>query len=97
MNEQHLLLTSDFIFLDTAHSGEFEWEVYCYLRANKYDGFIIYDDIHWSPAMEEFWSKIPNDKKYDLSEIGHGGGKGPNGNTSGTGLVYFESKVSIEQ
>ena len=31
LNEQAKMLSASFIFLDTAHTGEFEWEVYEYL------------------------------------------------------------------
>jgi len=95
LNEQHYMLEADFIFLDTAHLGDFEWQVYEYLRDNNYKNFIIFDDIHWSKPMEEFWGKIPNNIKYDITDIAHGFGNGPNGNISGTGLVDFSGKIKI--
>jgi len=95
IKEEQYLLDADFIFLDTMHTGEFEWQVYEYLRDNGYKGFIIYDDIHWSDNMIEFWNKIPNDIKYDITEIGHGNGSGPKGQISGTGLVDFSSNITL--
>ena len=95
LNEQHHLLEADFIFLDTAHTGDFEMQVYEYLRDNKYNGFIIFDDILWSDEMINFWDKIPNDIKYDITSIGHGKGLGPRGNVSGTGLVDFSGNIEL--
>ena len=47
--------------------------------------------------MQEFWSKIPNNIKYDITEIGHGLGIDSRGNprSSGTGLVDFSGRVTI--
>tara|TARA_R110001583_G_scaffold50078_2_gene156333 strand:- start:183 stop:827 length:645 start_codon:yes stop_codon:yes gene_type:complete len=97
LNEQHYMLEADFIFLDTAHLGGFEWKVYEYLRDNNYKNFIVFDDIHLELAMQEFWSKIPNNIKYDITEIGHGLGIDSRGNprSSGTGLVDFSGRVTI--
>ena len=85
LNEQHYMLEADFIFLDTAHLGDFEWKVYEYLRDNNYKNFIIFDDIHLELAMQKFWSKIPNDIKYDITEIGHGLGMNSRGKPTPSG------------
>lgn len=95
INEQYHLLESDFIFLDTAHTGDFEMQVYEYLYNHNYKGFIIFDDILWSNEMISFWDKISNNIKYNITNIGHGKGNGPKGNISGTGLVDFSGKIII--
>ena len=92
LNEQHYMLEADFIFVDTAHFGDFEWKVYKYLKDNNYKNFVILEI-----AMVEFWNKIPNNIKYDITEIAHGSGKDSNGivKPSGTGLVDFSGKINI--
>jgi len=92
LNEQTFLLRANWIFLDTAHTGEFEWEVYCYLRDNNYNGYIVYDDIHLTPAMIAFWNKIPENIKYDITEVGQHYKMYP---PAGTGLVDFGGKIKI--
>jgi len=86
IHEEHYLLEADFIFLDTAHLGDFELQVFEYLRDNNYKGFIVYDDIHFSSPMKEFWNKIPSDIKMDISKFGH---------ETGTGLIDFNNNVEI--
>lgn len=83
-----ILLKSSFIFLDTAHLGDFELKVFNYLNDNGYKGLLILDDIHFNKAMKEFWNKIPL-TKYDVSDVGHGL---PN---TGTGIVDFSNKLVI--
>lgn len=95
LKEENYLLNSDFIFVDTAHTGTFEWQIYEFLLNNNYKGFVIFDDIHWSVEMIEFWNKIPNNIKFDITKIGHGEGLGPLGSVSGTGLVDFSGKVIL--
>jgi len=97
LHEEHMLLDADFIFLDTAHTGEFEHRVYNYLVDNNYKGFIIYDDIWWSDAMIQFWNIVLDNIKYDITDIGHGGGYGPRGHISGTGLVDFSNSITINR
>jgi predicted O-methyltransferase YrrM len=94
LNEQHYLLKSDLIFLDTAHLGDFEWQVYSFLKENKFQGIIIYDDILWSKEMIDFWNKVDL-PKHDITDIGHGSGKGPLGNFSGTGIIDFSNRLAI--
>ena len=95
LKEESTLLESDFIFLDAAHRGDFELQVYKYLKNNNYKGFIVYDDIHWSNDMIKFWDAISDDIKTDITYMGHGDGDGPNGCISGTGLVDFGGKIEI--
>ena len=37
--------------LDTAHTGDFETEVYMFLKNNSYKGILILDDIHYNNQM----------------------------------------------
>jgi len=91
LNEESILLQADFIFLDTSHTGDFEYRVYEYLRDNNYKNFIVYDDILQYEAMREFWNKIPdvsnNHSKHDITRMGH---------SSGTGLIDFGGHVRIK-
>jgi GR25 family glycosyltransferase involved in LPS biosynthesis len=96
LKQEDILLKSDFIFLDTEHLGDFEWQVFCYLRDNGYKSFIIFDDIHWNKQMVDFWNKIPDELKHDITDIGHGAN--PYGQKSpipGTGLVDFGGKINL--
>lgn len=96
LHEEHYLLKADLIFLDTAHTGEFEWRIYSYLKDNNYRGILVCDDILWSDEMIAFWQKIDL-PKYDITDIGHGGGKGPRGYISGTGVIDFSNQIVIKR
>lgn len=74
------LLSSDMILLDTAHDGEFEAQVYAFLRQHRYRGLLLLDDIHLNDPMKQFWAGIDM-PKHDLTDIGH---------WSGTGIVIFD-------
>lgn len=89
-----LLLKSNLIFLDTAHTGEFENQVYVYLMNNNYKGILLLDDIFFNNKMLRFWENITI-KKYDISEIGHGGQHNTPSGLCGTGLVDFSDTVEI--
>ena len=89
---QDMLLQSAFIFLDTAHRGDFEWEVYSFLKENNYKGILVLDDIHWNKPMKEFWNNIDT-LKYDITNLGHG--ICPAG-VAGTGIVDFSNQVVID-
>lgn len=91
MKEEHYLLEADLIFLDTAHTGDFEQQVYDYLLENDYKGLLLLDDIHWNGPMKKFWAGIKT-TKFDLTDIGHG--TCPDG-IAGTGLVDFGGKVQL--
>lgn len=96
LGEERMLLKSDLIFLDTAHKADFEWQVFCFLKENNYKGVLLVDDIYFSDEMLTFWNKI-DVLKYDLTDIGHGGGIAPGGNITGTGLVDFTGEVIINK
>lgn len=84
------ILSSDVIFIDIdPHEGVLEWEMYQWLKDNDYKGIIIYDDIllpaghmevNTGNSMQQFWSKVDDQYKMDLTNVGH---------WSGTGLICF--------
>ncbi|MGB0767842.1 MAG: hypothetical protein ACPGYV_09035 [Phycisphaeraceae bacterium] len=92
--QESILLESKMIFLDTAHEGPFEQQVYDYLKDNGYRGILVLDDIFWAKEMIAFWEGI-DATKYDVTPIGHGDGKGPIGNVSGTGIVDFADQIEF--
>ena len=67
--------------------------MYEWLKSNNYKGIIVYDDIclkkgmsangyeYTTTNMIDFWDKIPDKHKINLTSVGH---------WSGTGLVYFD-------
>jgi predicted O-methyltransferase YrrM len=92
-NREHnreVLLSSDLIFIDIdPHEGLLEYDMYLWLKTNKYRGLIIFDDIHLGRghmgstcphSMQEFWDKVDKADSVDLTHVGH---------WSGTGLVCF--------
>ena len=68
------------IFLDVDHDGLYEDIFYEHLKNINWKGILILDDIHLNEPMKKFWNRI-EEKKYDITNIGH---------WSGTGLVVFE-------
>ena len=88
------ILSSNLIFFDIdPHEGVNEYNFYLWLKKNNYQGIIIYDDIDLGlghkcetgyrstkHSMKDFWGKIPEDEKIDITSVGH---------HSGTGIVYF--------
>ena len=75
------IFESPFIFIDVdPHDGKFEKLFIEHLRAGKYKGLLMFDDIHLNDEMREIWASI-TEKKFDLTEVGH---------WSGTGLAIFE-------
>jgi hypothetical protein len=75
-----LILSSNFIILDTDHLGPFEYEFYNYLKSINWVGSLLIDDINLNHAMRTFWNSIEQEK-HDITEIGH---------HSGTGLIIFK-------
>ena len=82
------ILSAAFIFVDIEpHNGEVEYEFYTYLCDIGYKGFVLFDDIWYFKSMRnEFWAKIPDSRKYDLSEVGH---------WSGCGAVSFHPDITF--
>jgi predicted O-methyltransferase YrrM len=66
------ILNSAFIFLDVdPHNGNMEIEFYNYLKEIDYKGFVVCDDIWYFKEMRDnFWYKIPDKFRYDLSDLG---------------------------
>ena len=91
-NDPKTIIKSDLIFLDAAHDGKMEQEIYDFLCRNDYKGILLLDDISLNKEMALFWRGIDK-KKYDITEIGHG--KDDDFNRSGTGLVDFSGNVEI--
>ena len=74
------LIKCPIIFLDVDHDGLYENIFYEHLKHINWRGILILDDIHLNDPMKSFWNKI-EEKKYDITNIGH---------WSGTGMVIFE-------
>jgi glycosyltransferase involved in cell wall biosynthesis len=77
-----IILSSDIIFIDGPHDGNFERALMTNILSlrNKSEILLIFDDIILSP-MVEFWNMLSL-PKLDISFIGH---------QSGTGLVILPS------
>jgi predicted O-methyltransferase YrrM len=88
------ILDQDIIFIDIdPHEGLLELDMYQWLKTNDYKGIVFFDDIHLGRghmnstvehSMQEFWDKIENEYKTDLTKIGH---------WSGTGMVCFHPEL----
>jgi len=89
--EQHreLLLESSLIFLDTdPHEGPPELAFVRWLQRNSYRGILVLDDIWYFKGMRDhLWSRIESVYKVDATDLGH---------WSGTGLVSFRQRLSVE-
>lgn len=68
------------LFIDTLHDGAYERQVLDHLRAIKWKGIVIMDDIVLFPELAKLWDEIP-ERKADWTDIGH---------HSGTGIIWFE-------
>jgi hypothetical protein len=72
------------ILLDVdPHDGSKEREMLDYLSEIDWSGKIVFDDINLNNGMKKFWNSLPDEKKQDLSEVGH---------VSGTGIMEFNKK-----
>lgn len=76
---EKILLSSQFILLDTFHDGIFENKFLNHLNKINWKGDVILDDIYLNEEMKSLWKNI-NLPKTDLTRVGH---------WSGTGLVKF--------
>lgn len=69
------------ILLDAdPHDGKKEREMLDHLSKIGWSGKIVFDDINLNGGMKNFWRTLPDEKKQDLSELGH---------VSGTGIIEF--------
>ena len=89
-NFKNTLLNSTIIFLDLdKNDGINEFKLFEFLKINDYKGFIICDDIwHSENVRNNFWYKVEDDYKYDITEFGH---------STGTGLITFNEEFSIKK
>lgn len=75
------LLSASLIFVDfDPHDGYLEYELYAWLKKNKFKGLLVYDDIYFDGMKENFWKKVPDSDKLDASPVGH---------FTGTGIIRF--------
>ena len=84
------ILSCPFIFLDVdPHNGIMELEFINFIREINYNGFIICDDIWYFKEMRDnFWYKIEEQYRYDLTDIGH---------WSGTGIITFNKDITFDK
>jgi predicted O-methyltransferase YrrM len=72
------------ILLDVdPHDGKKEREMLDFLAEKNWSGIILLDDIHLNGQMKDFWNKLPEEKKQDVTEFGH---------ASGTGILEFNKQ-----
>jgi len=85
-----IILSCPFIFLDVdPHNGVMEIEFLSFIKEIDYQGFIICDDIWYFKEMRDnFWYKIEDQYRYDLTSLGH---------WSGTGIVTFNKDISFQK
>ena len=85
-----IILSAPFIFLDVdPHNGKMEFDFLGYIQEIGYTGFIICDDIWYFKEMRDnFWYKIEDQYRYDLTDLGH---------WSGTGIITFNKEISFNK
>lgn len=81
--DKELIMSCPIIFLDIdPHYGVLEYQFYMQLKEWSYAGILICDDIwHFEDMRNNFWYKIEDQYKYDITDYGH---------FSGTGIVSFK-------
>lgn len=84
-----LTLQSPLIVIDVdPHDGNLEAEFHNFFVQKKYNGFVLWDDVHLTGRNERgigidtWWKSLDSVEKYDLTEFGHG---------TGTGLIVYSS------
>ena len=84
------ILQSAFIFVDIEpHEGYQEYILYKYLSEIGYGGFVIYNKMWYYRSMRnQFWYRIPDNYRYDLTEVGH---------LYGTGIVNFNDSIAFDK
>jgi len=56
------------VFVDGNHTFKATLAYFEYIIDKMdHDSFIVFDDIHWSPGMEDAWERIIQDKRISLS------------------------------
>ena len=85
-----VILECPFIFLDVhPHNGKMETTFIGYLKEAGYKGFVVCDDIWYFKEMRNnFWYKLEDKYRYDLTDLGH---------WSGTGIVTFNPLITFNK
>jgi hypothetical protein len=85
-----IIMSCPFIFMDVVpHTGLMEYSFYQYLKEIGYQGFVVFDDIWFFKEMRNnFWYKVVDSEKYDVTEFGH---------WSGTGIITFNKSVTFNK
>jgi len=65
------------------HNGKLERQMLDHLSNIGWSGNIIIDNIRKSSSMSAFWTSLPDEKKKDITEFGHG---------TGTGILEFNKQ-----
>jgi predicted O-methyltransferase YrrM len=86
-NELKHLLSAQVVFLDADHDGAQEWNLFKILVQNSFKGLLIVDDLYSYVAVKNFWDRIVDYPKYDLTEYAHG---------TGTGLIDFSRECKVK-
>jgi len=86
----NFILACPFIFLDVdPHNGFMETTFLSYLKDINYPGFVVCDDIWFFKEMRNnFWYKIEDKYRYDMTDLGH---------WSGTGIVTFNPSITFNK
>jgi hypothetical protein len=84
------ILECPFIFVDVdPHNGEMEIELFKLLEEIGYNGFVVWDNIwNFKEMRNNFWYKVPDSIRYDLTLVGH---------WSGTGVTTFNPNIKFEK
>jgi FKBP-type peptidyl-prolyl cis-trans isomerase len=70
----------------TTHDGINELIMYNYLKSINYNGFIICNNIWYFKEMRDnFWYKINDEERYDITDVGH---------WSGTGIINLNKDIA---
>lgn len=86
-----------FVMLDTHHypdTNPFEREFFQRMLDISFKGILLLDDIRFNHEMKKWWKELQDNsekgayKTYDVTKVGH---------HSGTGLVDFSGKITIQE
>ncbi|UYQ93966.1 class I SAM-dependent methyltransferase [Chitinophaga horti] len=80
-------VTPDFVYIDGNHRKEPTLDYFrqCAAKASEHAVF-IFDDIHWTPGMEEAWKTIQDDERVTLTI-----------DLFFIGLVFFRKDFKVKQ
>jgi len=60
---------ASFIFIDAAHNGTLEREIFKKIIKDGYKGLVLWDDIYFDDDMTKFWNEIRDVPKLELEEF----------------------------